>query len=265
MTTNIGSGSKRRSKLKSTRHWHRYLGLIAIIFALMLAITGMMLNHTETLNLDSRFVKSRLLLRWYGIGSPAPPISYSLGSLWFSQIGKQIFMNNSRLQNTDSSLLGVVKLNDFLVMAFHNQLTLITLDGKVIEYLKNEAGIPKEIQKIGIDKDERLVLGTPNGDYSTDEEMLIWHSFKSSEVTWSESASMPSEIEGKLMTVYQGEGLPLERVILDLHSGRIFGSWGVYCFDAIAIVIILLSLTGAYIFFFPAGLRKRKPKLQKYQ
>ena len=228
------------------------------MFAFLLATTGIMLNHTEALNLDSQFVKSKLLLRWYGIHSPAPPLSFPVGDTWFSQIGKQIFMNSSRLQNTDSSLVGVVHPGDFMVIAFHSQLTLITPGGEIIEHLKVEAGIPKEIQKVGIDKRKRLVVRTPREDFWADDEMLNWHSFKANDVTWSNSAPLPSQLEDTLMAIYQGEGLPLERVILDIHSGRILGSWGVYFFDAIAIIIIVLAFTGAYIFFFPSGLRQRK-------
>ena len=169
-------------------------------------------------------------------------------------------MNEVQLQNTDSGLVGVVQLNDFLVIAFHEQLTLITRNGEIIEHLRDAAGIPEGIQKIGMDQalGKRLVARTPSGDFWTDEEMIKWHSFNSDAVAWSESAPLPSPIKDKLIAVYQGQGLPLERVILDLHSGRILGSWGVVLFDGIAVIIILLAITGVYIFFFPAGARRRK-------
>jgi uncharacterized iron-regulated membrane protein len=39
----------------------------------------------------------------------------------------------------------------------------------------------------------------------------------------------------------------VERVILDLHSGRFFGKLGPWLFDIAALLLILLSLSGAWI------------------
>jgi len=36
-------------------------------------------------------------------------------------------------------------------------------------------------------------------------------------------------------------------VILDLHSGRFFGQLGPWVFDAAAVLLILLSLSGTWI------------------
>ena len=35
--------------------------------------------------------------------------------------------------------------------------------------------------------------------------------------------------------------------MLDLHSGRILGSWGVYLVDAAAILFMLLAITGVWL------------------
>ena len=40
------------------------------------------------------------------------------------------------------------------------------------------------------------------------------------------------------------QGLNLERVILDTHSGRIFGAWGPIAYDLIAVLIIVSALSG---------------------
>ena len=37
-----------------------------------------------------------------------------------------------------------------------------------------------------------------------------------------------------------------ERIAVDLHSGRLFGSFGVTLIDLVTIGIIILSFTGAY-------------------
>ena len=42
-------------------------------------------------------------------------------------------------------------------------------------------------------------------------------------------------------------GLPLERVLLDLHSGRIFGEAGVWLVDAAALLFLLLAGSGLWL------------------
>ena len=36
----------------------------------------------------------------------------------------------------------------------------------------------------------------------------------------------------------------LEQILLDLHSGRLFGSFGVLVMDLAAILLVVLSITG---------------------
>ncbi|MDP3677938.1 MAG: hypothetical protein Q8R23_02450, partial [Methylotenera sp.] len=42
--------------------------------------------------------------------------------------------------------------------------------------------------------------------------------------------------------------LPLERIVLDLHSGRIFGRYGPLLMDVAALVLIVLSFSGVWIY-----------------
>lgn len=43
---------------------------------------------------------------------------------------------------------------------------------------------------------------------------------------------------------YAGEILTMDRIILDLHTGRFFGEAGVWVMDIAAIAFIILSITG---------------------
>ena len=46
--------------------WHRRLGLAAALFVLLLAGSGILLNHTADLGLERRFIDWPLLHRLYG-------------------------------------------------------------------------------------------------------------------------------------------------------------------------------------------------------
>ncbi len=58
---------------------------------------------------------------------------------------------------------------------------------------------------------------------------------------------MPCGLRGRLVEAYRGKGLLLERVLLDVHSGRILGAWGVYLVDAAAVLFLGLVLSGLWM------------------
>ncbi len=56
-------------------------------------------------------------------------------------------------------------------------------------------------------------------------------------------------LQQAITRVYRGEGLSLERLLLDLHSGRIFGSIGVLVYDLLALALGFLSISGLVLWF----------------
>ena len=49
------------------RAWHRGMGALAALFLLMLAVTGILLNHTLDLKLAERHLDWPWLLEHYGV------------------------------------------------------------------------------------------------------------------------------------------------------------------------------------------------------
>ena len=43
---------------------------------------------------------------------------------------------------------------------------------------------------------------------------------------------------------YRGNGMSLERILLDSHSGRIFGTAGVIIYDILALAVGFLAISG---------------------
>ncbi|MFT5351416.1 MAG: hypothetical protein ACI9MF_002239 [Gammaproteobacteria bacterium] len=55
-----------------------------------------------------------------------------------------------------------------------------------------------------------------------------------------------------MLSLYRGKGLSLERILLDLHSGRLLGNAGVFIVDLAALFFVFLALSGSWMW-----LRKR--------
>jgi len=234
--------------LRSLFIWHRYIGLTAALFVVILALTGLALNHTGELKLDARHVQNGALLDWYGVHAPASITSYPVGEHVLSAVGGQIYWNTVRVPQVEGPLLGALKFADLVVAAVEGGLLLFTLDGELIERLEGSAGVPAGMQAIGLAAAGKLAIRAAHGFYQTDSDFLEWQETDSlDDVTWSSAIETPDALHTALVEAYRGSGLSLERVLLDLHSGRILGNWGVYLMDAAAILFLLLAATGIWL------------------
>ncbi|HKB63766.1 MAG TPA: hypothetical protein VKD03_12915, partial [Burkholderiales bacterium] len=65
--------------LRLLRRWHARVGFSAMLFFLILAVTGLILNHGAGLGLDGRYVHAGWLARWYGIQSEPPREAFRSG------------------------------------------------------------------------------------------------------------------------------------------------------------------------------------------
>lgn len=233
-------------KFRSLHVWHRTLGLFAGLFVLILAVTGILLNHTEDVGLDSRYVQSAWLLDWYGIAPPAPPVSYAVGEHWVSQVGARIYFDATEVAADAGPLLGAVALPEMMVVATQGQLILLTRKGGHIETLDGGQGVPAGMRAIGL-SGERLAVRAMHGDYMADADLLKWQEQPVADAHWAAAATAPQDIMQRLLAAYRGTGLTLERVVLDLHSGRIVGAWGRWIMDIAAGILIFLAATGAWM------------------
>gem|GEM_PF-73701 len=247
---------KRRSRWHSLFLWHRYMGLAASLFVVILAITGLLLNHGETLKLDRQYVQSQALLAWYDISPPAPPVSYPLEGQWISQLGDQLYFNDQRLAEVKGPLLGVASSGNIIVIALEGRLLLITPQGEIIEQLGDAEGVPAGIQAISSDSQGRLLISAAHGTYQTDDSFTDWRptDFMVSPI---KTVSTPTALSTRLLRAYRGNGLPLERVLLDIHSGRILGAWGTYVMYGAALLLLALAVCGVWVW---ASRRRHSPR-----
>ena len=249
-------------KLKSFYIWHRYIGLTVAFFVFVLSITGIMLNHTEKLDLDSKFVHNDLVLDWYGIKAPKESISFQSRTNYVTLLGNHIYLDTKEIPGKFRQLIGATLIDGIHVVAVKNQVLLLTTDGELIERLTGATGVPSGMKRLGLTLDGRLIIEGGHAYYLPDSGFTGWQHWKGdvTQIGWITPSELPEKLFSDLRHHYRGETLPLERVLLDLHSGRILGSWGVYLMDAAAIMLLFLATTGTFLWF--QQRRKRKQHLK---
>lgn len=242
---------KHRLKIKSLYVWHRYLGLGVAVFVVLLTSTGIVLNHTDSLDLDARYVSSAWLLDWYGIQAPNEALHYPLtDTAAVTQLGTQLYYRQQRLAGEYQQLQGAVSLDDFIVIAVDNDLLLLTPQGEQIERLSAHQGLPQPITRLGLDAQGLLVLATEQAHYRADVQLLNWTALDpEAPIDWRQPSPVDRATLHSLQAAFRSHILPWERVLLDLHSGRLFGTWGPWLMDLAALLITFLAVSGVLMWW----------------
>jgi len=229
--------------------WHRTLGVAAALFIVLLATTGLLLNHTSQLGLDRIHVTARPLLAWYGIKVPDNVPFFEADHHYISQWDEHLFLDAKDLGSYSGTLHGAVASNGMIAVALDEQLLLLLSDGQLVDVLDNQSGLPDPIRQIGLTDDGLVVLATPTGLFAGNPELTHWTAIAQGTSQWNESVTPPETLRREAETRYLGEGLPLERVIADLHSGRLFTRHGPWLMDLVALILIFSTLSGLWLWW----------------
>lgn len=228
---------------------HRYLGLLVVLFVLLLAITGIMLNHTETLHLDEQKINSTVALGWYGIDVEIPQQGYRLGENWVSHSKQSVFFNDRLIELALKKLTGAISTEQLLVISGEDKVALLTQEIELVDVIDRASGLPDgKILNLGFTKQQQVALETDKGIFIASPGFLSWQLAVPADIEWPQQIDLPVDLKADIAKSWRGEGVTLERLILDLHSGRLFGgNSGVLLMDLAAIIMILLALTGIWL------------------
>lgn len=237
--------NRRKRRSSTTRRLHRSVGAAGAVFVLFMVLSGMVINHSNGLGLDQRHVSQPFLLSWYGLVAPEHIRGFPAGDDWIIYAGSQVFLNDMQV-STVSNGIGAVAYDQMLIAASSDELLLLDTNGQLIE--RQPWGPPGAgpIDSIGLRPDGTVVVKSTGQLWLADAELLGWQAAKETVLnpTWSTSESAPQPLIQRITEQYRGEGPSLERVLLDFHSGRIFGPIGVFIYDLLALVVGFLSISG---------------------
>lgn len=231
-----------------TRRLHRRFGLGAAAFILFMVLSGLAINHSRDLELDRRHVELPLILGWYGIGEPENISSYEAGGHWLSFTGSQLYLDGLPV-TTLASGAGALFNGDFLIAAGSNELILLDRDGGLIERIPWDQAGTGPVESIGLLLDGSVAIKSGDHMWHGDTQLLKWQLIKQANVNpqWATPKQAPEEIRLAIMRQYRGAGLSLERLLLDLHSGRIFGTVGLLIYDLLAVAVGFLAISGLMV------------------
>jgi len=227
--------------------WHKRFGVFVTLFVILLVISGIVLNHSQQLQLNTNYIQSGWLLDLYQIKPASEPVTFQSSGNQVTQVGERVYFNEIEIAKYINKLIGIVTINEINVIAYDGKLTLLSKEGEIIEHLTGAEGVPAGMEAIGYDDQDNVIIKAAHGYYHVNLDVLDWNEYDYLDANWSQTSSIPEQLKSNLLKQYRGSGLTIERVLLDLHSGRIVGFWGVYFVDFVAILFLILAFTGVWM------------------
>ncbi|MCH7816129.1 MAG: PepSY domain-containing protein [Proteobacteria bacterium] len=236
-------------KLRSLLSLHRRMGITSALFVILLSVSGLALHHGESLDLDSRFIDSAGMLRWYGIEAPGITLSHSIANHRATLIADAMYFDDHRLPGSYNGLTGMVVADSEFAIATHNQVLLILENGELVEVLSGVHGTPRGIEAIGTTASGQIYLNSDAGLFEVDIESLSWteSTLQQALIDWSIPSAPRAETADQIQSDYAASLISWERLMLDIHSGRLLGDFGVLLVDIMTILFVLMAATGVWI------------------
>ncbi|MCC6709193.1 MAG: PepSY domain-containing protein [Gammaproteobacteria bacterium] len=237
------------TRVHPATRWHRALGVFSTLIVIITVITGLALNHGDALDLPRRHPHNALVDKLYRQSDNALPMGYATARGFVTQLGAAVYLDGQTLASHDAALVGALAQGDTLLVAYRDGLVQYDAQGQVVENYAALDGLPPPLTRVGHDV-RALVLETANGPLYFDIDKGVASTVpKEAMIEWAEASAPSAALAATLADVYRGSGVSYERVLLDLHSGRLFGRVGELVVDAAALCLLTLALTGTYMFF----------------
>lgn len=262
------------------KKYHRWLGLVLSVFMLVFCVSGIILNHREVFSgceVSRKWLPASYYIKNFNNGVVKGTVvkksaAHSLSSencdsvLVYGCAG--VFLTDSRLSTWQDFNAGLPKSIDernvrHVVKAKDGSLWCAALRD-VYRYDENShrwkkvelPGNEERIMDVALAKDSMTVVALTRSRVFTIVPFVQYGEI----VKIGKSSSETYRVESKIIPApkkYEPK-TTLFKLVWHLHSGEFFGLPGKLVVDAIALVLIVLSITGILLFILPYGIRRAK-------
>mgnify|MGYP006072934753 FL=1 len=226
--------------------WHRYLGITVSLFVIILSATGLFLNFSDSLRLNKTHISTAWLLNHYNIGN-FNVSSFKTNDPLVSQASNFVYLNGHYALNLNESLVGAVNLNKYILLATQTSLVVIDRKGQIVDEISKFTGLPENPLGISITDDGHPVIRGINTYWKGSNELSAWQPLSGPHPKWVAPTETPDNINTLIQNHARSNEINYERVLLDLHSGRLLGSWGQNIMSLSAVLLLVLAITGIFI------------------
>jgi hypothetical protein len=234
----------KKTRVSAAMRWHSKVGVGLFWLLIVLSATGIALNHTDRLGLAKTILNHPTLLSWYGLeAQPRPSAtvhnqryelrSHAVAGQWVGQIYREA----QPLTHCTPPLLGSTQLSNQLGLLLCGQeLIVVTADGELFDTWTSLDGLPSGLVALDNSAGQAIGLHSDGRRWLLDIDL-----FTATAIASAQPLPEPQQIA-------DAAGISLQTLLLDLHSGRLFGALGIWIVDIAGVLFSLLAVTGLWSF-----------------
>lgn len=253
---------------RGLRGWHQRVGLTAFAFLIWLAVTGMFLARSADLGLDGYRIRWPWLMALYGLAAEPPQSGYVSGVHWLASTHDYTLLDGKPLTPPVRDPRGLVAATGAegnadaagasaagLFIAGPRSLVLVSTAGARVDELQSPVLPLGAIRRVGTLGDAIVIQDLDA--WSSTDAGETWTALPAAElgqVRWSQLVALTTEQRERLRP-YARPSVTAEQVLVDLHSGQLFGAFGSWIVTAVGALALWLASSGFWMWF---GVRRRR-------
>ncbi len=240
------------------REWHKRFGLFAFVFMGWLGFSGFLINQSASWGYDTIRIDWGWVMALYGLHPEAPPDGYPSSGHWLAMTADYTLIDAKPLQSQIAGVRGFVATGSPLqyYVAGHESVIVLSAEGESVDELTPPILPVSTPRRIGVVKGHPDHIAVQDLDaFESADGGNNWTAIAPADVEWSATRPMPDAEKAKLLP-FSKPSVSLEHILVDAHSGRLFGNFGVYVINAVGFAAIFLAITGVWMWW-RTGQRRR--------
>lgn len=238
----------RKNLIAVLREWHSRAGVVAFAFLIWLAATGVLLTRSNELGFDTTRLDWPWLMNLYGLSAEAPQSGFRAGTYWLASTIDYTLVNAKPLATAIDAPVGMVAGGTadapLLFIASPSSLVLVNDKGERIDELSSPILPVSQLRRVGVLKSDPKTIAVQDLDaYQSSDEGNSWTPVSPNDVVWSQADTL-NETERGALVAYAKPRIIVEQLLIDLHSGRLFGPVGAWSITIIGFIVVALAISG---------------------
>ena len=249
----VATARPRNTLTPFLRDWHRRAGLFAFLFMGWLGLSGILINQSPSWGYDTDRIYWEPVMWLYSLKPEPPTTGWGAGEHWLAVTPEGTVLNAKAVTPPVKLPLGLVaggtEQEPLLFIANAEAIVVVTLDGARYDELRSPILPVSVVRRIGsvIDVPGSIAVQDLDAFQSLDGGST-WTAVDPAKVQWSAEVELPAAERDRLLP-FSRPYVTLEHVLVDAHSGAIFGRAGVYVINTVGVAAIFLSITGVWMWW----------------
>jgi hypothetical protein len=242
----------RQNLLATLREWHKRIGLFAFFFMGWLGLSGFLINQSASWGYDTVRIDWGWVMALYGLYPEPPRTGFVAGDRWLAVTADYTLFDASPLSERIAEPRGFVESSSggerLLYVATESSLVVLSLEGERYDELRSPILPVSTVRRVGTAADGSAIAVQDLDAYQSSDGGNNWQTVDPAKVSWSIPQAMP-EAERSRLLEYSRPSVSLEHVLVDMHSGRLFGEIGAWVINAVGFAAIWLAISGTWMWY----------------